>query len=83
MAAPGTYQLLTTEPKMGEVFTTDLLVFIEAHRRPSETVQCQVGQVTWVRIFSYDEINDPDFQPVPEGIIAVSPKYIAGMVTRQ
>jgi hypothetical protein len=70
-AQPGTFQLLTTEPKAGEVFSTDILPFIEAHRDAHEPRLVSVGRYSWVLILSQDVIGQPGFQPLPEEIITV------------
>lgn len=73
---PGTFRLLTIEPKMREVFTTDLYPLIEAHRNMHENVLLRVGEVTWVRIFSRAVINAPDFVPASEEILVVDPANV-------
>ncbi len=70
-ALPGTFQLLTTEPKAREVFSTDILPFIEAHRDAHEPRLVSVGRYSWVLILSQDVIGQPGFQPLPEEIITV------------
>lgn len=67
----GTFQLLTTEPKAREVFSTDILPFIEAHRDAHEPRLVNVGRYSWVLILSQDVIDQPGFQPLPEEIITV------------
>jgi hypothetical protein len=73
VADPGTYQLYTVEPKIPEVFTTDLRVFIEYHREQSHDVVIRIGQVTWVKILARTTITDPAFVPLPEDILPVAP----------
>jgi hypothetical protein len=70
-AQVGTFQLLTTEPKAREVFSTDILPFIEAHRDAHEPRLVSVGRFSWVLILSQDVIGQPGFQPLPEEIITV------------
>ena len=70
-AAPGTYQLMTTEPKVGEVFTSHLLYFIEAHREIKKTVILQIGNYTFVKILSKNYINNPSYIRLSSEIIAV------------
>jgi len=78
-AAPGTYQFYTIEPKVVEVFTTDLGVLIEAHRAQSQDTVIRVGNVTWVRILARTTIADPAFVPLPEDILAVPPGTMPDM----
>ena len=75
-APPGTYQLMTTNPKVPEVFTTDLREFIQEHRAAHHDVYLKIGQVTWVRIFSQARIDDPGFQPVSEEIVPTEPGWL-------
>ncbi len=72
-AAPGTYQLMTINPKVPEVFTTDLRVFIGAHRALDHEVLLRIGQVTWVLIYSQAEIDAPGFQAADDMIVPVDP----------
>jgi hypothetical protein len=63
--------LYTTEPKVQEVFTTDLLVYIESNRAQGHDVVRRVGSVTWVKILARVTITDPAFVPLPEGILPI------------
>ncbi len=67
----GTFQLLTTEPKALEVFSTEILPFIEAHRDAHEPRLVSIGRYAWVLILSQDVISQPGFEPLPEEIITV------------
>ena len=70
-AAMGTFQLYTTDPKVPEVFSSELLVFVEANRAQDHDVVKRVGTVTWVKILARITITDPAFVPLPEGILPV------------
>ena len=72
-ALPGTYQLYSVEPKIPEVFTTDLRLFMEDHRAQDHDVVLRVGRVTWVKILARITINEPGFVPLPEDILPVEP----------
>ena len=70
-AANGTYQLMTTNVKAREVFTTNILPLIESKRAVNKTVVIKIGDFTWARILSFNAINDANFIPLPEGIIEI------------
>ena len=72
-AAPGTYQLMTTNVKEQEVFTTEVLQLIESKREVTKTVVIKIGTHTWARILSVNTINATNFVPLPEGIIGIDP----------
>jgi hypothetical protein len=64
-AAPGTYQFRCTDIKKPlDVFTTDILFFIETHRDSLADKTFWVGANMKVKIFSYSVINAPGFVPV-------------------
>ena len=67
----GTYQLMTTNIKVQEVFTTDLLTTIEENRKEKETNIIKVGKYTWVKILSRETIQDPSFTPLKEEVIKI------------
>lgn len=79
-AAPGTYELLTIEPKAREVFPAELLVTIEAARDAVEERYLRVGRFTWARIPSRARIAQADFVALPEQVLAVPPEAIPGSV---
>lgn len=70
-AAPGTYRLRTSDLKVSELFTDDILYTIEANRDSLVQKIIVIGTVTTVRILPYSMINAPGFIPLPEGIIPV------------
>lgn len=72
-AAPGTYQLMTTEVKSGEVFSSEILATIESSRKLSKVVILKIGNYTWVKILSENTINDPNFIPLSDEVIEISP----------
>lgn len=72
-AEPGTYQLMTTSLKAKEIFTTSILSTIESSRLLNKIVIIKVGEHTWARILSLNTINDPNFIPLPSGIIGIDP----------
>ena len=68
---PGTFQLMTTNIKVQEVFTTDLLKTIEENRKENDTNIIKVGKYTWVKILSRETIQDPSFTPLKNEVIQV------------
>jgi hypothetical protein len=81
-AEPGTYQLMTTEPKRREVFTTDLLNTIGALREQHRSVIVRVGEVTWAWIPSADIIATSGFVPFPEKIDHVAQEDLDALIER-
>lgn len=75
----GTYQLLTTQPKLKEVFTSELLIRIESERHDTITRIVKVGLVTWARILSREAIEAPDFAALSDDILEVDPDIIESM----
>ena len=71
-ANSGTYQLMTTNPKLNEVFTSHLLYFIEAKREIENTIVLKIGNYSYVRILPTNLINNANFTPLPEGIIEIT-----------
>ena len=67
----GTYQLMTTNIKVQEVFTTDLLTTIEENRKEKETNVIKVGKYTWVKILSRETIQNSNFIPLKNEVIQV------------
>jgi hypothetical protein len=72
----GTYQLMTTNAKAQEVFTSDLLVLIENERLVNTVAIVKIGDFTWVRILSLTTISDPSFTPLPDDIIFIDPSDV-------
>lgn len=70
-AAAGTYQFQSSNPKVQELFTTDILVRIEANRDQFVEKIIVVGTVTSVRILPYAVINAPGFIPLSDQIIYI------------
>lgn len=70
-AVSGTYQIMTTQPKAEEVFTTNLLYFIEANRDDIKTITKQVGEYTYVKILAKTYISKSDYIRLSDEIIAV------------
>ncbi|MFT5778869.1 MAG: hypothetical protein ACI837_001826 [Crocinitomicaceae bacterium] len=73
VSGEGTFQLMSTNLKVSEVFTTEIFDLIENHRKLDQVAIVQVGDFTWVRILSHNTINDPSFTLLPEGIIEIDP----------
>ena len=67
----GTYQLMTTNIKVQEVFTTDLLTTIKENRKEKEINIIKVGKYTWVKILSRETIQDSNFTPLKNEVIQV------------
>ena len=67
----GTYQLMTTNIKVQEVFTTDLLTTIKENRKEKETNIIKVGKYTWVKILSRETIQNSNFIPLKNEVIQV------------
>lgn len=78
-AAVGTYQLMTTNVKYGEVFNTDILPMIESNRKINRVVILKIGDYTWVKILSENTINNPNFVPLPEEIIEIKQSDIVAL----
>ena len=58
----GTYQIMVTDSKKQPVFTTDIIVEIEARRKDHEDVMYPVQEGVNIYIPSRDKINSPDFK---------------------
>ena len=69
----GTFQLMTTNVKAQEVFSTNILALIESARLEDHVAVIKVGDFTWVRILSENTINHPDFEPLTDLIIEIDP----------
>ena len=67
----GTYQLMTTNIKVQEVFTTDLLTTIKENRKEKEINIIKVGKYTWVKILSRETIQNSNFIPLKNEVIQV------------
>ena len=67
----GTYQLMTTNIKVQEVFTSDLLTTIKENRKEKETNIIKVGKYTWVKILSRETIQNSNFIPLKNEVIQV------------
>ena len=70
-AASGTYQIMTTQPKVQELFTNHLLYFIEANRDINKTVTQQIGEYTYVKILAKNYISNPNYSRLSDEIMAV------------
>ena len=73
IAEEGTFQLLSTNIKVSEVFTTELLYIIEDNRDADEVVMLKIADYTWARIFPLSTINDPNFIAFSSEIIEIDP----------
>lgn len=58
----GTYEVIITNSKITEAFTTDLLNVIETKREESRDVVYVLSPYTSIRIFSRQKINSPEFK---------------------
>lgn len=58
----GTYQIISNDNKIVEVFSIDLLKIIEAKREDNRDVTYQASQNTSVIIFSREKINSKEFK---------------------
>lgn len=58
----GTYQIIITDSKITEAFTTDLLPIIESKRHDTEDVYYEISKYTTIRIYSRAKINSPEFK---------------------
>jgi len=67
--------------KAGEVFSTNILPLIESNRQINKTVVIKVGDNTWAKILSKNEINAPNFVPLPDEIIEITPEELANIPT--
>ncbi len=65
-AKEGTFQFITTNPKVKEVFTTELLKKIEKNRDENEIVYLKIGTYTTAKILPVTTISKPDFTPLKE-----------------
>lgn len=72
-AVEGTFQLMTTNQKVNEVFTTDIYSIIESNREINDVAIVKIGEYTWLRILSLNTINSPNFVPLPSEIIVIEP----------
>lgn len=75
-APPGTYQLLTVDTKVKEVFTYHIATFVQQKRKQSQTLIIRIGEYSYVKIPSFNEINNSSFVPFNEGIEFVDYNYI-------
>ncbi len=67
-AEEGTYQLIQNK-KSGDVFTTDLLHFIEENRHDTREMIISLTEHTQVRILSKERINSLSFIPLSIQIV--------------
>ena len=58
----GTYEVIITNSKIKEAFTTDLLNTIEAKREENRDIMYVMSQYTSIRIFSREKINSLEFK---------------------
>lgn len=58
----GTYQIIITDNKIAEAFTTDILPIIESKRQDTEDVYYEISKYTTIRIYSRAKINSPEFK---------------------
>ncbi|MFT6923224.1 MAG: hypothetical protein ACJA1C_002234 [Crocinitomicaceae bacterium] len=72
----GTYQLMTSNPKAQEVFSSELLILIENERLNNSVAIVKIGDFTWVRILSLATISDPNFTPLSDEIIFIDPNDV-------
>ena len=77
----GTFQLMTTNPKAQEIFTTDIIPIIEGNRQDDAVKILKINEFTWVRILSFNTINDASFTPLSDEIIVVDPNFILDNTT--
>ena len=69
-AAAGTFQIIKIGVKSAtELFTDDLLFFIETKRDDSKEVVEFIGKNTKVRILSRKDITDPAFVPLSDEVL--------------
>ncbi|MFT7613147.1 MAG: hypothetical protein ACI9J3_002117 [Parvicellaceae bacterium] len=66
VAKEGTFQLITSNPKIQEVFTNSILITIEENRKESTVEYYKLSEYTQVKIFPYNVINAPGFKPSTE-----------------
>ncbi|MBE2245646.1 MAG: hypothetical protein IAE67_00165 [Candidatus Competibacteraceae bacterium] len=61
----GTYQFIM-KTKVKEVFSSDILDFIEKHRKENEDVEVDYSAYSRIRILSKNKISASDFTPLTE-----------------
>ena len=70
-ASIGTYQIMTTNLKVGEVFSSEIRQVIADNRKQNEIVILKIGEYSWVRILSENTISNLNFTPLPDKIILI------------
>ena len=62
-AVEGTFQLMTSNEKARQVFTTDIYSIVENNREINNDVAVKLDDYTWLRILYLNTINSPSFTP--------------------